>query len=113
MANWEDVCRIAAALPDVEESTSYGKPAFRIKGRAFVNTSREQDAIFVRCDDDDAELLIRARPDVYFLTSHYEGWGVLLRLTAADDDELAGAIEDSYALQRDKPPLRPRHRNPR
>jgi hypothetical protein len=113
MATWEDVRRVAAALPDVEESTSYGRPAFKVKGRAFVNTSREEDAIFLRCADDEAQLLIRARPDVYFLTPHYQGWGVLLRLAAADDDELAGAVEDSYALQRDKPPLRHRRRNSR
>ena len=111
MATWEDACRIASALPDVEESTSYGRPAFKVKGRAFVNTSREEGAIFLRCPDDEAELLIGARPDVYFVTPHYAGWGVLLRLDAADEEELAGAIEDSYALQRDKPPVRPRRRS--
>ena len=73
MATWADVERIASELPGVEESTSHGKPAFKVKGRSFVNTSREEDAIFLRCPDDEAELLIRARPDVYFLTPHYEG----------------------------------------
>ena len=110
MATWEDVTRIALALPDVEESTSYGYPAFKVKGRSFVNRSHEGGAIYLPCPDEEAALLIRARPDVYFLTPHYEGWGVLLRLEAADEDELAGALEDAYALQRDKPPLRPRKR---
>jgi hypothetical protein len=110
MATWEDVRRLALALADVEEGTSYRKPAFKVKGRAFVNTAHEDGAIYLPCADDEAQLLIRAKPDVYFLTPHYEGYGVLLRLGAADEDELAGALEDAYALQRDKPPLRARKR---
>ena len=110
MATWQDVTRIAAALPDTEESTSYGHPCFKVKGRSFVNQSREDGAVYLPCPDEDARLLIRARPDVYFLTPHYEGWGVLLRLADADEEELAGALEDAYAFQRDKPPLRPRTR---
>jgi hypothetical protein len=108
MATWEDVRRLALALPDVEEGTSYRKPAFKVNGRAFVNTAHEDGAIYLPCSDDDAQLLIRAKPEVYFLTPHYEGWGVLLRLAAADEDELAGALEDAYALQALKKPLRPR-----
>jgi len=110
MATWEDVRRLALALPDVEEGTSYRKPAFKVKGRAFVNTAQDDSAIYLPCPDDEAQLLIRAKPEVYFLTPHYEGYGVLLRLDAAGDEELAGALEDAYALQRDKPPLRARKR---
>ena len=98
--------RIARSLPDVEEGTSWGKPAFKIKNRAFVHPSREDGAIYLPLADEDARLLISARPDVYFLTPHYEGWGVLLRLDAADENEL----EDAYAHQAAKPPLRPRTR---
>jgi hypothetical protein len=106
--DWEDVKRIALGLPDAEEGTSWGKPAFKIKNRAFVHPSREDGAVFLPLADDDARLLISARPDVYFLTPHYEGWGVLVRLDAADENELAGAIEDAYAFQAAKPPVRPR-----
>jgi hypothetical protein len=110
VATWEDVRRLSLALPDAEESTHYGEPAFKVKGRAFVNTCRVAGAVMLRCSDDEAEFLIRARPDVYFLTPHFVGWGVLLRLDAADEEELAGALEDSYARQRDRPPLRRRKR---
>lgn len=102
--------RIALGLPDAEAGVSWGKPAFKIKNRSFVHPSREDGAIFLPLADEDARLLINARPDVYFLTPHYEGWGVLLRLDAADENELAGALEDAYAFQAAKPPLRPRTR---
>src|SRR5665213_3855902 len=78
MADWEDVRRIATALPDAEESTSYGKPCVKVRGKAFVNAGREPGVIVTRAGDEDIELLIRARPDLYFLTPHYEGWHCVL-----------------------------------
>ncbi len=98
MATWEDVRRIAAALPDAEETTSYRQPCFKVNGRLFVSVSREAGAIATRAPAEECSLLQLARPDVYFVTSHYAGWdGVLARLDAIDDDELAGRIEESYA----------------
>jgi hypothetical protein len=109
VATWEDVRRICLALPDVVESTSYRNPAFRSNGRPFVNASREEGAISTRAPDEEVELLIRARPDVYFLTPHYEGWQcVLVRLDAVDEEELTGRIEDAYAFVQAK---RPRKKN--
>ena len=64
MATWEDVRRICLALPDVEER----KQTFRTNGRIFVNMSHEEGAISTRAPDHERDLLIRARPDVYFVT---------------------------------------------
>jgi hypothetical protein len=112
VATWEDVRRIAGALPDAAESTHYGQPAFKVAERAFVKiSSREADAIVVRCTIDEQQLLCRARPEVYFMTPHYEGWpGVLMRLDGAEEEELAGALEDSYAFVKAMPPKRARRR---
>jgi hypothetical protein len=105
MATWEDVRRICLALPEVEER----KQTFRTNGRIFVNMSHEEGAISARAPDDERDLLIRARPDVYFVTPHYDGWeSVLVLLDAVDDEELAGRIEDAYAFIEMK---RPRRRN--
>jgi len=108
--DWDDVKRIALSLPDVEEGTSWGRPAFKVNGRAFVHPSREDGAVYLPRPQGVVDLLLRAQPDVYFQTPHYEGWGVLLRLGEADEEELTAALEDSYAFQRDKKPLRPRKR---
>jgi hypothetical protein len=71
--------------------------------------SREEGAISTRAPEEEIHLLIRARPDVYFLTPHYEGWdAVLVRLAAVDDDELAARIEDAYGFVDAR---RPRKRN--
>jgi len=95
MATWEDVRRLCLELPDVEER----KQTFRTNGRIFVNMSHEEGAISTRAPEDEVELLIRALPDVYFLTPHYAGWqAVLVRLDAVDDEELTGRIEDAHAF---------------
>ena len=98
VAGWDDVLRIGLALPDVEESTSYRQPCLKVRGRAFVNLSpSEPGALVVHVPLEEQPLRIAARPDVYFVTPHYEGYGcVLLRLDVVDEDELAGAIEDAW-----------------
>jgi hypothetical protein len=105
VATWEDVRRIALSFDDVVERGT----TFRTNGRIFVNLSREEGAISARAPEEEIELLLRADPDVYFLTPHYEGWQcVLIRLDAVDDDELTGRIEDAYAFIQAK---RPRKKN--
>lgn len=109
MPGWEDVRRIALALPGAEEATTYGQPCFKVNGRPFVNTGRVEGAIVTRAPDEERDLLLRARPDAYFVTDHYLGWeAVLVRLDAVDEDELAGRIEDSFAFIESKPPKRRR-----
>ena len=103
MATWEDVRRLCLALPDVLER----KQTFRTNGRIFVNMSHEEGAISTRAPEEEIQLLMRARSDVYFLTPHYEGWdAVLVRLDAVDEEELAGRIEDAYAFIAAKRPCK-------
>ena len=100
MAPWPDVRRHALALPGTEESTSYRMPCAKVLGKTFLSLSaHEDDALVLRCTAQDAELLVAALPDVYFLTPHYAGFdGVLARLGAIEPDELAARVEDAYAF---------------
>jgi hypothetical protein len=95
---WPDVVRLALALPGTEESTYYGKPAVKVAKRFFACvSSHEAGALVVPCPAEEAPLLCRALPEVYCTTPHYEGWdGVLARLDAIDEEELAGRLEDAY-----------------
>jgi hypothetical protein len=102
VATWEDACRIALALPDTEESTSYRQPCVKVRGKTFVWMSpHEEGALATRVPYEEALLLIEARPDVYFTTPHYEGYdAVLARPEAIDEEELAGRIEDAWEFVR-------------
>lgn len=110
MATWDDVLRLALALPETEESTYYGQPAVKVRGRSFVSmSSHEEGALVVPGPREEAPLLCAALPAVYYVTPHYAGWdGVLARLDAIEEDELAGRLEDAYAYTRAKGPARRR-----
>jgi hypothetical protein len=104
MATWDDVRRHALALPEAEEGTTYGKPAFRVAGKLFAwESSHEHGALAVRCDRGERPLMIEARPKMFFVTPHYETSSiVLVHLEHADDDELAERIEEAWLIRAPK-----------
>src|SRR6185437_12026212 len=95
---WQDVCKAASPLPQVEESTSYRQPALKVAGKTFACMSaHERNALVVWVDRDERELLLASAPDVYFLTPHYEPSPTLLvRLAAVDRGTLAERLEDAW-----------------
>jgi hypothetical protein len=83
--DFEAVRAIALALPEVEESTSYGTPAFKVK-RKLLARLREDDVLVVMIDLADKEFLMQSQPKVYFSMPHYDGYpAVLVRLSAASE----------------------------
>jgi len=100
VATWRDVCELAGGLLDVEETTTYRKPALKVKGKLFAWMSPHADALVIRCDPAERELMIAAKPELYYVTPHYEPHAmVLVRLGAvADREELRQRIEESWLL---------------
>lgn len=102
MLDWNTVREIAASFPGAEESTTYGKPAFKVDGRLFVWISPDrhaEDALAVRVDPGEKELLL-ASDEAYFQTPHYDGHPiVLVRLERISLELLEERIEDSWLLR--------------
>ena len=73
--NFDTVRKIGLALPEVEESTAYGAPALKVRGKllACVPTHRsaEPGSLVVRVGFEDRAELLSAAPDVYYVTDHY------------------------------------------
>jgi hypothetical protein len=73
------VCEIARKLPGVEESTSYGTPSLKVKGRIMSRLRTEAEgALALRCDFVDREILMQADPEVFFVTDHYLNYPMVL-----------------------------------
>ncbi len=98
MIAWEDVIALARELPESEESTSYGTPALKVRGKMFARLRTNPDAIVVRCDLDEKPLLLEARLDVLFETPHYHGYSAMLIRLEASSADLREFLLDSYAL---------------
>ena len=84
---FDEVKRIALALPGVEERTSYGTPACFV-GKALLLRLKEDGAdVVLRRSLDEKAFLIEADPDTFYETDHYKGWpAVLARLDKLDAD---------------------------
>jgi hypothetical protein len=69
MIDFDAVRNIGLALPGVEESTAYGFPALKIRGKLLAcvpaNRSAEPGSLVVRVNFDDRAELLAAEPDVY------------------------------------------------
>jgi hypothetical protein len=100
MADWETVREIARRLPEGEEYTSLGQPAFRVRGKLFAWLSPKRESLgvlVVRVDPDEKRLLLESNPDTYYVTPHYEDYPcVLVRLERIGRDELRERIEDAW-----------------
>ena len=103
MTTESDVRAIALALPETEERPSYGTPGFRVKDRLFARI-REPGVLVVWCADEaEKDFLIRAEPEKFFTTPHYDGHpSILVRLEAVGRDELTELLTDSWRVRAPK-----------
>jgi len=90
---FDQVREIALGLPDVEESTTYGSPSFKVGGQFFAclasHKSAEPGTLVVRMDFERRNELIAADPNVYYLKEHYVSYPcVLVRLSRIHPDAL-------------------------
>ena len=104
MPTWKDVVAAGTRFPGVEESTSYGTPSLKVRGKFMCRLRTNPDALVVRVIDvADQEALLKGDPDVFFITPHYDGWpGVLVRLEKVDPVQLAELVEDAWRTQAPK-----------
>jgi hypothetical protein len=95
---WRDVVELARELPEIEESTSYGRPALKVRGKFVAALRTDPDALVLRCDLEEKPLLLEARPDILFETPHYHGWGYVLLRLDAPLEEAPEFLTDSWLL---------------
>jgi hypothetical protein len=98
MITWENVLAIGRELPETEESTSYGRPSLKVRGKSFVTIRERPDALVVRCDGEEKPFLLEGRPDLVFTTPHYDGYPYLLVRLDAPLEEVRELVLDSWLL---------------
>ncbi|MGY1782928.1 MmcQ/YjbR family DNA-binding protein [Geodermatophilus sp. SYSU D01036] len=112
MATWADVRRLALALPGTTEGTSYGRPAWKVRDRAFVwerplrgadveqlgDAAPEGPVLGAAVADEGVKhALVADDPAVYLTTPHFDGYAaVLVRLDAIDVAELGELVTEAW-----------------
>ena len=94
---FETVREIAQALPGVEEGTSYGTPAFRVRGKFLARLREDGETLVVKCDYPERDFRMEIDPDAFFISDHYRGYPMLLvRLAAVEEDDLRDVLEMAW-----------------
>lgn len=118
MATWDDVRRIAMALPQAEEGTSHGDLAWKVRGTSFAweRPLRRSDLaqlgdsppsgpiLGVRTADLDAkDALLAEEPECCFTTPHFDGYpAVLVQLDRASLGLLTELITEAWLVRAPK-----------
>ena len=84
-------------LPGTTEGTSYGRPAVRVRDKAFLYPGREAGSFAVASPLDEKEMLIETDPATFWETDHYRGWpAVLVRFGSADRARIETVIRRAW-----------------
>lgn len=118
MADWDDVRRIALALPETSERPQWGNASWRVCDKPFVwerplraadrralgDAAPEGPILGVRVEHLIAkEAMIADEPSVYFTTPHFDGYAaVLVRLDEIALEELEEVITEAWLCQAPK-----------
>ena len=100
---FDTVRRIALTLPGVEESTSYGTPALKVKGRLFVRMWEDSKTMVLKTTFEEREELMAADAETYFITDHYLNYEwVLVNLDRVSEDALKDLLRGAHRLAQPK-----------
>lgn len=94
---WAEVSAFALSLPDAELSTSYGKPAVKVRDKAFLFPGREEGSFAVMSPLDEKELLMETEPETFWETPHYSGYpAVLIRFGGRSRERIEMVIQRAW-----------------
>jgi hypothetical protein len=82
---FDDVRKITLAWPEVEDGTSYGTPALKVRKKLLVRLREDGDSLVMPgVPPDERDMLVERQPKVFYFTDHYKDYPyVLIRLSKA------------------------------
>ncbi len=88
-------------LPDVEEGTTFGFPAFKVAGKTFAWFPKKKEveagSLGVRMSILEREYRIAAEPGIYYVTPHYKDYdSVLARVDELSDAALRELLQSGH-----------------
>lgn len=93
----EVIRELARHLPDVEEGTSYGTPALKVRGKLFARLKEDGETLVLRTDAFERTHLMHEDPRTFFITDHYREYPwVLVRLDTVSKEQLRALLEGAW-----------------
>ncbi|MGD0942535.1 MAG: MmcQ/YjbR family DNA-binding protein, partial [Terracidiphilus sp.] len=108
---FEQVRKIALALPNVEESTSYGTAAFKTNGKLLARLKEDGDSLVLGTTFEERDEMISADPETYYITDHYLKYPwILVRLSRVSPETLRDLLNRALRLASTKDRRAPKRR---
>jgi hypothetical protein len=118
VADWDDVRRLALALPDTDERVSRDKRQWRVRDKLFIwerplrakevaelgDAAPDGPVLGARVEHLGAkDALLAEDPSVYFTTSHFDGYAaILVHLDRIAPDELEEVVTEAWLARAPK-----------
>jgi hypothetical protein len=100
---WSALCKLALKMPGVEEATSYGTPALRVRKKLMARLKEDAETVALRVDFDDRDVLLQMDEAAFYLTDHYRAYPfMLVRLREVRPGMLARLLEEAWRLSAPK-----------
>ena len=81
---FDDVRKFALTWPEVEDGTSYGTPALKVRRKTLVRLKDGDSLVVPDVPIDERAMLIESQPKIFYFTDHYADYPiVLIRLSKA------------------------------
>jgi hypothetical protein len=96
---YQQVVKLAKTYPGVEESTSWGNPSLKVKGKLLA-VLKDEETLVLRVPMEMKDFLLGADPELFWTTPHYDGHAaILIRLKRLKMAGLKDLMQRSYQLQ--------------
>jgi hypothetical protein len=85
---FDELRKFALLWPEVEDGTSYGTPALKVRKKMLVRLREDGDSLVMPgVPPDERAMLVESRPKLFYFTDHYRDYPmVLIRLSKALSD---------------------------
>src|SRR3984885_12446063 len=82
---FDDIRKLALGWPEVEDGTSYGTPALKVRKKMLMRLKEDGDSLVIPgVPPDERDMLVERQPKVFYFTDHYKDYlMVLIRLSKA------------------------------
>ena len=82
---FDDVRKFALTWPEVEDGTSYGTPALKVRKKMLARLKEDGDSLVMPdVPIDERAMLVESQPKIFYFTDHYAEYPiVLIRLSKA------------------------------
>ena len=80
---FDELRKFALLWPEVEDGTSYGTPALKVRKKMLARLREDGDSLVMPgVPRDEREMLVESQPKLFYFTDHYRDYPmVLIRLS--------------------------------